>query len=222
MNSPVLAADYWGTNAELITQCVRLRYLRKDWMVLDPTYGNGLWWTKFRPHNLIFHDIKIDGVDFTDLPYEDDQFDAVTYDPPYVSKGGRKTKNASMQKHQKAYGLGDAPRTPALLQELIDAGLEECSRVLMPVRRSAPGGYLLVRCQDYISGGKFWPGTYYTHRKAESLGLEQVDRFEFLVKKPRPQPKRTRLDPKTGRRVASKQQHARRNISTLLVYRKLL
>lgn len=222
MRPLVLAADYWGSNSELISQMVQLKYLHRDWLILDPTYGKGLWWKKFTPHNLIFHDIRIDGVDFTDLPYLDDQFDAVVFDPPYVSKGGRKTKNPGMMRHQEAYGLGDAPRTPALLQDLIDAGLEECSRVLRPVRRSAPKGYLFVRCQDYISGGKFWPGTYYTHRKAESLGLEQVDRIEYLVKSPRPQPTRTRLDRSTGKRVRSRQQHARRNISTLLVYRKLL
>lgn len=176
----------------------------------------------WRPDNLVTHDIKIDGVDFTDLPYADDQFDAVAFDPPYVAKGGRKTKNKSMQKHQEAYGIDVAPASPAALQELIDTGLAECCRVLRPARRSQPHGYLLVRCQDYISGGKFWPGTYHTHKAAEALGLELVDRMEYLVKSPRPQPERTRLDRATGKRVRSRQQHARRNISTLLVYRKLL
>jgi tRNA G10 N-methylase Trm11 len=195
--SPILAANNWPTNAELIADVAQL-YLREDMVILDPTYGRGVWWRKWKPYNLItgHHDR---GFDFTDMPFKPESFDAVTYDPPYVCIGGRKgSKMAKMHDH---YGLFDAPDTPAKLQGLIDDGLEECMRVLKR------GGILLVKCQDYVSSGKLWPGTHHTLHHALDLELELLDRFEHYGA-PRPQP--------AGRR----QVHARRNLSTLFVFRK--
>ena len=68
-------------------------------------------------------------------------------------------------------------------------------------------GLILVKVQDYISSGKFFPGTHYTLTQALNLGCEIVDRFERTQPHPRPQP--------PGRR----QVHARRNLSTLFVLR---
>lgn len=45
-DGPVLAATAWKTNADLIVDCARLGYLRKEWITLDPTYGRGLWWAR--------------------------------------------------------------------------------------------------------------------------------------------------------------------------------
>lgn len=199
-SDPILAAQYWNSNASMIADCARLGYLDEDWLTLDPTYGKGNWWKEFSPNKLIAHDIKIDGVDFRDLPYDDEYFDAVAYDPPYVSVGGRST--SGMPGFLDAYGLEEAPRTPDQLQEYINSGLVECARVLKKK------GFLLVKCQDYISSGKLWIGTHWTQRCAISEGLEVVDRLEYLVAAPRPQP--------PGR----KQVHARRNYSTLFVFQK--
>lgn len=205
MTDPVLAATAWNTNADMILDCVQLGYLRKEWLTLDPTYGKGNWWTKWEPDLLVKSDINpqapcMDPADFTSLPYATNAFDVVTFDPPYVCIGGRKT--GSMQDMHAAYGMTDAPKSPAELQALINAGLAECRRVVKP------GGLILVKMQDYISSGKFWNGTYRTQRWAEYLFLETIDRLEHVAKAPRPQP--------AGRR----QVHARRNLSTLLVLQK--
>lgn len=40
-----MAIGGWANNAELIADCARLGYLRSDWLTLDPTYGNGRFWT---------------------------------------------------------------------------------------------------------------------------------------------------------------------------------
>jgi DNA modification methylase len=138
--------------------------------------------------------------DFRQMPKEwDRRFDVVAYDPPYVSAGGRKTTTIPSM-HQ-AYGMDDAPTTPALLQDLINDGLLECRRV------TRPGGLILVKCQDYISSGKLWSGTFRTHFAANAMRLKLIDRFEHLGGV-RPQP--------SGRRVM----HARRNLSTLFVFQK--
>jgi hypothetical protein len=194
----VLAADTWRTNGHLIADMAVLGYLKADDHVLDPTFGRGLWWTVWQPKALTVHDLRLDGTDFRNLPYDPATFNAAVYDPPYVSVGGRKT--TTIPELHDRFGLTDAPTTPAGVQQLINDGLTEVARVVKP--RSN----ILVKCQDYVSSGKLWPGTHLTLNHAFTLNLDLVDRLEH-VGRPRPQP--------PGRR----QVHARRNLSTLLVFR---
>lgn len=195
----IKAAYSWPTNADLIFDVARLGYIKQDDLVLDPTYGRGIWWQKFRPDKLVTHDIALDGVDFRNLPYPPGLFDVVAYDPPYVSVGGRKT--TSMPDFQRRYGMTDAPTSPAALQRLINDGLTEVMRVVKPK------GYIACKSQDYVSSGKLWIGTHWTLSHAVNIGLTCVDRFEHIAGV-RPQP--------PGRR----QVHARRNLSTLFIFQK--
>lgn len=191
----VLAATYWTSNAELIEDVVGLGYIRPEDLVLDPTYGRGTWWKNYTPANFVSH---VNDFDFRHMPYEDDAFDVVAYDPPYVCIGGRTT--SGIPEFHERYGLTDAPRSPFDLQQLINGGLDECARVTRRI--------VLVKCQDYISSGKLWPGTFETYAYAvDCLGLTLVDRFVHLTH-PRPQPQRDR------------QVHARNNTSTLFVFKK--
>jgi hypothetical protein len=198
---PVLAAFRWPSNGHLIADVARLGYLNGD--VLDPTYGEGKWWTIWLPSapgSLVRHDLhKLDGVDFRSLPGPAGSFDAVAFDPPYVSPGGRDTSTISSMND--AYGMHSTPRTPHENQRMIEDGMDDITRVLRP------GGYLLIKCMDYISSGKFFDATFRTHLHAAALDLIPVDRFEHIGD-PRPQP--------GGR----SQVHARRNLSTLLVFQK--
>lgn len=204
--APVLAAFTWPTNAELIKDIARLGYLSRDAVTLDPTYGRGVWWKRWRPDNLVTHDITADGVDFRDLPHDDDEFGAVVFDPPYVCIGGRATSTA--HEFNERFGLADTPRTPQALADHNADGLAECARVLERKR------YLLTKCKDYIWSGKFFDGTGATCDTAKALGLELVDRFEH-VGAPGMQPERSRKDG-----AAVRQLHARRNLSTMFVFRK--
>lgn len=198
----VLAAHDWPTNGDLIADVAEL-YLTKSMHVLDPTYGRGRWWTRWQPNRLTASDI-VPGraefvADFTAMPWCPESFDVIAFDPPYVCVGGRKT--TGLPDMHDRYGLTDAPSTPWSVQTQIDRGLAECKRV---VRRK---GLVLVKCQDYISSGKFFPGTFHTQSMAAHLGLELIDRLEHYGPV-RPQP--------PGRR----QVHARRNLSTLFVFRR--
>lgn len=203
----VRAAASWPTNADLILDVKELGYL--DGHVLDPTYGRGLWWAKWLPEKFTASDAVISSearwvpglavADFTNLPYADNTFDAVAFDPPYVAKGGRSTSGIGEMDDR--FGLKDAPKTPYDLQELINWGMVECARVLKV------GGYLLTKCKPYISSGSYWDGPGLTCRWADLIGLEHVDQF-IHVGNPGPQP--------PGRR----QVHARNNYSVLLVHQK--
>lgn len=193
--APILAANNWTSNAELIADVARLGYIRDDDSVLDPTFGLGTWWKRYQPAHLAIP--VFPEFDFRDMPYKDDMFDVVAYDPPYVCIGGRTT--TGIPEFHERYGLTETPRSPFGLQMYINEGLDECWRV---ARR-----HVFVKCQSYISSGKLWPGEFKTYEHAMSLGLVLEDRFVHVTH-PRPQPHRDR------------QVHARNNTSTLFIFRK--
>lgn len=201
MTSPILACQDWPTNGHLIAHVAMLGYIKADNYVLDPTYGAGTWWTLFKPGNLVARNRRKDGSDFTHMPIHwTDSFDVVAFDPPYVAKGGRAT--SGIKEMDERYGQDDCPATPKLLQELIDAGLSECDRV------TKKGGFILVKCMDYISSGKLFLGETNTLDFARMLGLKVEDKFIHYSTTANPQP--------PGRR----QVHARRNYSTLWVFKR--
>lgn len=187
MVTEVRGAHAWPTNAELLADVFAVHVPVRAWArVVDVTYGAGVWWRIVGEpdvrHGLAGDNPKHfdDGVDFRALPEADCSFDVVAFDPPYVAPGGRKT--STIPEFNARYGIATTPPTPMRLQELIYAGLIECERVLRP------GGLLLVKCKDYVWGGRYWPGAYLTLRYAgEILEMEVVDRFEHLGE-PGPQP----------------------------------
>jgi hypothetical protein len=214
--APVLAATAWPTNAHLIADVHRLGYLRDHDQVLDPTYENGVWWKTWRPANLTTHYRKHDGTDFRHLDYPDGAFDAIAYDPPYVCPGGRKT--STIQPMHQRYGMAEGGhdpdfRTPAELQQIVDDGLTEMARLVRPARTRNDGGIIVAKCQNYIWSGHLWPGAELVRDHAVRLGLVVVDRLE-MVGAPGPQPT-TNPDGTPRRQV-----HARRNLSTLWVFRR--
>lgn len=205
MPHPILACETWSNNGELIAEVARLYFKPEHW-ILDTTYGRGVWWKKYKHERLVK---LLPGDSFTDLPYDDGEFDVVCYDPPYVSTGGRET--SGLQEFLARFGLYEAPRTPEALQLLCNQGAAECRRVLKP------GGLLLWKNKEYVSSGHLYPGLMNCYNYAAIvMGMRYQDHFILHRKKPMPQPSRTRAD---GRE--SVQQHARRNCSHLLVFKKV-
>lgn len=211
----VYAATEWVTNAQMIADVAKLGYLKDSDVILDPTYGKGGWWRVWHPagDTLVGHQWRqrmATGVwwrdwtagsrhqvwDFKQMWYADEVFDAVTFDPPYVSPGGRST--TGIPGMHAAYGMDDSPSTPEGVQEDIDAGLRECFRVVKK------GGIVLVKCQDYVTSGNLWPGAWLTQQSAYAIGFNLVDILQYLGDGG-PQPER------------ETQAHARHNYSTLLV-----
>jgi hypothetical protein len=183
-------------NGRLIALAAQL-WIRPGDHVLDVTYGRGGFWTRYRPAHLTIHDLELDGVDFRQLPEADSSVDVVVFDPPYIAPGGRTT--STIPDFLDRYGIDDCPRTVRELSELVAAGLKETARVLRP------RGRLLVKCMDYISGGRFVTGRHHVVSTALDLGLDQVDELVHYSR-PGPQP--------PGRR----QLHSRRAHSFLCVF----
>lgn len=190
----IRAAFAWPTNGHLIADVAQL-YIAAEAVVLDPTYGRGAWWTRFRPANLIAHDLHtVDGVDCRALPEDDCTVDVVAFDPPYKLNG---TPTPEVDGR---YGV----HVVATWQErhrLIRDGITEAVRVLRP------DGVLLVKCQDQVCSGQVRWQTDEVSEHARTLALVKVDRFD-MVGTSRPQP---------GGRA---QVHAHGRPSTLSVFTK--
>lgn len=200
MTDQIMAIGPWRTNAEMIADAVvPLGYLHKDWLTLDPTYGYGNWWKLWTPTELVGCDLDPRKspigfpVDFTDMPWGDESFQAVAYDPAYKLNG-----TPTSEKDER-YGVHEVA-TRARREAAMLAGLTECERVL------TPEGFLLAKCQDMVNGGHVrWQTDDFTQH-AHSLGLRKVDALLFRSYRPQP----------SGRRQLT----ARRNYSTLLVFKK--
>jgi hypothetical protein len=201
---PVLSAYNWRSNAYLIADCARLGYLDADWHVLDATYGKGRWWDQWRPAQLTTNDIDAGDepdvvADFRALPFADDTFDAVAYDPPYITSGGDKSTICAFKAR---YGLDTVPRYGRELRELINAGLSEAARVVKP------RGFVLMKCKNYVEAAIFEAGVFMAwDHGTKGDGLELVDAMVHLSG--------------TGPQQRGRpQRHSRSNYSTLLVFRK--
>lgn len=193
----ILSTYNWPTNADMIADVAKLGYL--DGTVLDATYGEGKFWTKFKPAMLLGNDLYKDtcqfSEDYTTLSSTlgCDRFDTVVFDPDYKMTGTPSTPSMDY-----AYGTDRPMRYQDRLAN-IQRGAVECFRVCSK--------YVLIKCQDQVvSGHVVWQTDLIT-RKIEDVGGIKVEQFNFL-QDPRPQPK--------GRR----QVHARRNYSTLLIFEK--
>lgn len=193
--SEVLAIGGWRNNAELIRDVAQLGYL--DGHVLDATFGEGNFWAAWSPKHLTTNDLHKNAdlhANFTALPFADDTFDAVVFDPPY-RMSGRRDRGSFDQR----FGLVEYRDNRTILGD-ITSGAIECLRV---TRR-----HLLVKCQDQVNGGRVRWQTDLVTQTVTDHGATKVDRFDFVPPSRRPQPAHRR------------QLTARRNHSTLLVFTK--
>lgn len=198
MPETVQSVVHCRENGPLLAAAAQLWINAAD-IVLDVTYGRGNFWTHIRPRGLVAHDLILDGVDFRQLPEADASVDVVVFDPPYIAQGGRDT--STTPDFLDRYGLVDVPKTAPELNELIAAGIKEAFRVLKPK------GRLMVKCMDYVNGGRLILGRHHVVTTALSLGMEQVDEFVHY----------SGLGPQPPRDV---QQHSRRAHTFLCVFRR--
>lgn len=199
----IMAAQHWKTNGHLIAGVAELGFITKTMRAVDLTYGRGVWWKQWAPNSLTRITRGKDpkaapadlAADFTALPLQDNNFDLVAFDPPYMPMG-TPGGLSNMFQH---YGVG---RTgPKTITGQMLAGLEEGYRVCRK------GGVILTKAGRGISGGKLWRGDDLLVNHGEKLGLTVLAQFLMLTK-PRSQKHR------------GPQQTPRSNYSTLTVWGK--
>lgn len=184
------------TNGELMAQCAELGYLPGT--VLDMTYGLGAFWNRYRPHTLIAMDRYAGHVDLTAdaicLPFANASIATVVYDPPYKLNGT--STGYGLGAMDERYGVHGSYVPAAARHALLLDGVSEALRVATR--------YVLVKCADQISSGRYNAQTFMVWQRAMEHGATMVDMLHVVGG--REQPSGTR------------QLHARRNYSSLLVF----
>lgn len=182
-----------GFNSVLIKNATDL-YFKDGDSVADVTWGKGAFWKKVDKtrFNVVGSDIKT-GTDFRCLPYTDESFDHSVIDPPYARISNLK-------------GMIDCYNTTKNIThkeiiQLYEEGIIELNRI------TKKNGFILVKCQDEIYGGKQQWSHIEIFNIALSMGLYPKDLF-ILVNEKKPKPN-------------YKQQHARKNHSYLWVFQKV-
>lgn len=179
--------------------------------VADVTWGKGTFWKKIPKSRYVVlaSDLKT-GTDCRRLPYHDGSVDCVVLDPPYMEGFFRPNKG------QLAHTQSDFRDRYSNGQVLETYGLKYHAAVLDLYKRAAveawrvlrEGGTLIVKCQDEVSNHK----QNLTHVEIiNELAVQYYCKDLFVV---------VRRDTPHGKRI-HKQQHARKNHSYFLVFKRL-
>jgi len=156
-----------GTNADLLPDVMKM-YSKDGDIVADVTYGKGVFW---RNVDLSKYDFKptdlMDGVDFSDLPYDDDSIDVLVLDPPYMH-GGSTVKESI----NKCYRNQNTSHESVV--RLYARGILEAARVLKKK------GRILVKCQDEIESGHQRMSHVEIIQLLELLGFRLLDLFTLV------------------------------------------
>lgn len=188
-----------GNNSDLFPDVIGL-YVREGSTVADVTFGKGVFWRNIDEgkYNLLPTDLQT-GVDFHDLPYEDDSIDALVLDPPYMP-----TEKTGVKEKSDYYGIKrDFGKLKWYDRVLGDyhGGIKEADRVLKQT------GILIIKTQDMVCANQ----QRLTHvdiiNFCDSMAWVCEDLFVLVQYRNRKHP-------------AKRQVHARKNHSYFLVFRR--
>jgi len=138
---------YVGRNALLIERVSHLHFKEND-KIADITYGKGVFWKNIDLNKYDFYPSDIitcpeTPYDFKDLPYEDNFFNVVVFDPPYAHNPGRMIVDANYQNAATTKGFYHKD-----IINLYREGMSEANRCLKS------GGFLLIKCQDEVESSR--------------------------------------------------------------------
>lgn len=211
--SNVTMSAYISGNAEVFPQILDL-HVPDGAKIADVTYGTGVFWKNVDLKRYDLHATDIaDGIDCRKLPYENESFDALVLDPPYMEGLLRNNKDhkaggSSHSSFREYYSNGDetnteGPKWHGAVSDLYYKAGIEAYRVLKEK------GIMIVKCQDEVSANR----QFLTHVEIinyyEQLGFYTKDLF-VIVRQNRAVIARLK-----------KQVHARKNHSYFLVFVKI-
>ena len=190
-SSSIVSSSVTGTNADLFAHVIPL-WTTPDDVIMDVTYGHGVFWRKLDGLPHIHHDLRLDGVDCRALPEQDESVDVVVLDPPYRPTHGSKSPMMVEQ-----YGLGTEQLDSMNdVLALYGAAAREAWRVLRP------GGRVLVKCQDSSYSSRLHLVTLDVLRELTESGFTLGD--QFIYTNPTP----LRLNPRVVRAKRARRGHS--------------
>ena len=172
LNNATIIRSVYDNQEELLRNLMRLYC--PDGFDLDTTYSIGACFK-----NLPEPRIKTDlfpqtedtiEADSADLPFANEQFNSIIYDPPFVA-GSRKDGKPGIIKTRFGY-----LKTTYDLWKMYDASIIEAYRVLKS------DGILVVKCQDCIDSGKQFFSHVFIMNVAYKAGFYPKDLFILVAK----------------------------------------
>ncbi len=224
----LIFSAYQGSNDQVFPLILEL-YVPYQSRIADITYGKGVFWKNvdLSRYNLAASDLKISnlpsgckgGIDSRKLPYDNESFDAIVFDPPYMHTPGGTAHNGH-QNFEEYYANnvdqdqrvikeiweetnGNPPKYHEAVLDLYFRTAKEAWRVLKK------DGIFIVKCQDEVCANTQRLTHIEITVEFEKYGFITEDLFVVMRKN------------KPGvSRLKNKQQHARKNHSYFMVYRK--
>lgn len=200
-----LVKSVYHSNFEAIKSIMDLYKI--DRFDLDCTYSKGSFWKDLpgpvNKSDLIPVNDSVIGASSEDLPFEDNSMKSIMYDPPFVIAGasykGNKEGSSIIAKRFEGYTNYQE------LKENYYNSLKELYRIC------DKGGYVVMKCQDTVSGGKQHFSHVMIMNMAYEIGFYPRDLF-ILVSNVRINSFGTKW---------TKQEHARKYHSYFWVFEKV-
>lgn len=154
----LICSSYTEDNSFVFPKILEL-YVEDGAKVADVTYGKGVFWRNVDTSKYDFHpsDLKT-GVDARDLPYDDNSFDAVVLDPPYMEGLFRKSTSelagsGSHASFREYYSNSSETKDKEIKyhDKVLDLYLSITREV---VRVLKDKGRFIVKCQDEVSANR--------------------------------------------------------------------
>ncbi len=224
----LIFSAYQGSN-NAIFPCVLELYVAENCRIADVTYGKGIFWKnidiskyEFFPSDLRTDGLPEDcrgGIDCRELPYQDEFFDVIVFDPPYMHTPGGTAHNGH-QNYEEYYANnveqnqhviktiweetnGNPPKYHEAVLDLYYRTGKEAWRVLKE------NGIFIVKCQDEVCANRQRLTHIEITIELEKYGFITEDLFVVM-----------RTNKPGISRLKNRQQHARKNHSYFMVYRK--
>lgn len=204
-------------------------YVPEGSKIADVTYGKGVFWRKVDTEKYDFYpsDLKTEklpdfvkgGIDSRKLPYDDESFDAIVYDPPYMHTPGGTAHNGhqNFEEYYRNNTLGNKEVLEEIWEETDGNPPKYHEAVLDRYYRSGKEAYrvlrkkgiFIVKCQDQVCANKQRLTHVEITNKFAEYGFIPEDLFVVM-----------RNNKPGVSRLKGKQKHARKNHSYFMVYRK--
>ena len=156
-----------GNNADLIKNVASLYASDPGLTIADVTFGKGAFWRKTPHLNITGSDLLTvpeRPYDFRDLPYDDQSFDIVVLDPPYLVWPGKHMSDDRYRNAETTKGIDYMG-----VRKLYQDGLQEAVRI---ARRQ-----IWVKCKDTVEGSRQRFLHVHLLQDAEAFGLRGRDLF---------------------------------------------
>ena len=204
-NEFVLVKSVYNSNFDAIRNIMNLYGIEK--FDLDCTYSKGNFW-KDLPHptnrtDLYPHNETVIEANSEKLPFDDGSMNSIMYDPPFIVAGAsyKENKDGSSIIAKRFEGYTSYEDLKTNYYNTLKELYRVCSK----------GGFVVMKCQDTVSGGK----QYFTHvmimNMASHIGFYPKDLFILHNK--------VRLNSFGSRWL--KQEHARKYHSYFWVFEKI-